>query len=475
MCGFSACERSMKRITHRRVRRQSCAGSRHIASLVALLCTLQLLSAPRAAAQQPPETKTASRTYFETLGSFFQPRGDDEAFPRPWVSKDGRMHQLRGRIDLDGYLTHQSAGDVFAYGDLGNVLGLRRARIGGEGDLKDDRRYVWEIDMATGDVVPRDIFLSRGTPPEGHGERRWGHYREPFSLEGNISANYYMFMERSPINDLDPARGWGLCFFQCNPDETATFALGLFHNGSDQSDFDAGDGANASVTARFTTAPILEDDGRQLLHFGLALSERIPEDGVAIFNQHPRATLLDPSDSTLSPFVPEIEIPSHFVQLFNLQLATCDGPLWTQSEWYGAIVPQLGGGGTVFLHGCYASVGYFLTGENRAYQKQTGVLGPVSVRRPLLHGAEGRGKPHGWGSWELTARFSYLNFNDADLPTGPAGQNIGTVLPQATFGVNWHLADRMRVMFNYSYEAPWEANVGRTEASLFGMRLNVFF
>jgi phosphate-selective porin OprO and OprP len=97
------------------------------------------------------------------------------------------------------------------------------------------------------------------------------------------------------------------------------------------------------------------------------------------------------------------------------------------------------------------------------------------VRRPLLHGAEGRGKPHGWGSWELTARFSYLNFNDADLPSGPAGEDIGTVLPQATFGVNWHLADRMRLMFNYSYEAPWEANVGRTEASLFGMRLNVFF
>ena len=283
-----------------------------------------------------------------------------------------------------------------------------------------------------------------------------------------------MFMERSPVNDLDPARAWGLCLFRCNPSETATFALGIFHNGNDRSDFEAGDGANGSVTGRLTAAPILEDDGRRLLHFGVALSGRIPEDGIATFNQHPRASLLDPSDSTLSPFVPEIQIPSHFVQLFNLQLATCRGPFWTQSEWYGALVTQIGGD-PVFLRGFYVSAGYFLTGENRAYQKEFGVQGPVDVRRPLLRGAEGRDKPRGWGSWELTARFSYLNYNDADMPPGPVGQNIGISFPQATFGVNWHLADRLRILFNYTYEAPNEANVGVTEASLFATRLNVFF
>jgi phosphate-selective porin OprO/OprP len=248
----------------------------------------------------------------------------------------------------------------------------------------------------------------------------------------------------------------------------------LFYNGNNASDLEGGDGATAALTARLTAAPILEDEGRRLVHLGIAVSERFPEGGMAIFNQHPRSTLLDPSDSTLSPFVPEIEIPADFVQLFNLQLATCNGPFWTQSEWYGAIVPQFGGG-PVFLRGFYTSCGCFLTGEHRVYEQETGVLGPVAVSRPVLRGAEARDRPHGWGAWELTARFSYLNYFDSDMPPGPVGQNIGIRLPQATFGVNWYLADRMRLMFNYSYEAPDEANVGTTEASLFAARLNVFF
>lgn len=39
---------------------------------------------------------------------------------------------------------------------------MRRARIGAEGELGDDRRYVAEIDLATGFVVPRDVYLAFG-------------------------------------------------------------------------------------------------------------------------------------------------------------------------------------------------------------------------------------------------------------------------------------------------------------------------
>ncbi len=419
----------------------------------------------------PFEQKTASQTYFETLGALPVPPDDPEGFPREWKFESGRTFQLRGRIDLDSIWTLQSAGNEFAYGDLGDVVGLRRARIGAQGDLLDDRRYVFELDFAPGVVVPQDVFIGSGLPNE-HGERRYGHFREPFSLEGNTSANYFMFMERSPVNDLDPARAWGVCLFRDFDGESRTFALGGFHNGNSQADFDAGNNAAAAITGRWTQAPILEDGGARLLHLGVAISERFAENGVFTINQHPRSSLLDPSNSTLSPFVPEIEIAANFQQLFNLQLATCNGPFWTQAEWYGSIIPPTGGP-TVFLRGFYVSCGYFLTGEHRAYQQETGVIGPVSVARPFLYGAESRGKPHGWGAWELTVRFAYLDY--FDLPPGPLGENTGIRLPQATFGVNWMLADRVRLMFNYSYEAPDEANVGTTEASLFATRLNVFW
>jgi phosphate-selective porin OprO/OprP len=432
-----------------------------------------LLGLPLLAAQEVAQTKTASQIYFETLGSLAPPPAERDGFPRTWDLGGGRTFQLRGRIDLDSLWTTQSAGNVFAYGELGDVVGLRRARIGAEGDLADDRRYVLEIDFAPGVVVPRDIFLGCGEPEKG-GECRIGHFREPFSLEANTSANFFMFMERSPVNDLDPARAWGVCLFRCNPGETVTLAAGLFHNGADSSDFEAGDGATSALSVRLTAAPILVGDGEKLLHVGVAASERFPENNLVVIDQHPRSVLLDPSDSTLSPFVPEIEIPADFQQLFNLQLATCSGPFWTQSEWYGTIIPQFGGG-PIFLRGFYVSCGYFLTGEHRVYEKKTGVLGPLTVSRPFVHGSMGRDRPHGPGAWELLARFSYLNYFDTDLAPGPAGQNIGIRLPQATFGVNWHWADRLRLMFNYSYEAPDESNVGTTEASVYGMRLNVFF
>ncbi len=465
---FAACLAFVSRSTGTRDRRRLPFWRCSVFAVLLLCCAASI-----GAAQDVPETKTASQIYFETLGSLAPATVEDEGFPRMWDLSHGGTFQLRGRIDLDSLWTTQSAGNVFTFGELGDVVGLRRARIGAQGDLIDDRRYVLEIDLAVGEVVPRDIFIGFGVPNQG-GEHRFGHFREPFSLEGGTSANYYMFMERSPVNDLDPARAWGLCLFRCNLGETATLAMGLFHNGDDFSDFESGDGADAALTMRLTAAPILENDGERLLHLGVAISERFPEDRLVIINAHPRAVLLDPSDSTLSPFVPEIEIRADFQQLFNLQLATNNGPFWTQSEWYGTIIPQFGTG-PIFFQGFYVSCGYFLTGEHHVYQQETGVLGPVTVNRPLVHGSFGRDRPHGWGAWELTARFSYLDYFDSNLLPGPTGQNVGIILASPTVGLNWYWADRMRLMFNYSYEAPDESNVGTTEAGVYGMRLNVFF
>lgn len=176
------------------------------------LATIALIVCAPVCAQER-SAKTESRTEFESLG-VPQLTGDG-GFPQEWKFKSGRTMTLIGRIDLDSLWTTQSEGNIFTYGELGDVVGLRRARIGCDGELLNDNRYKFEVDLATGQFVPRDIFYAKGSPPKG--ERRWGHFREPFSLEGNTSANYYMFMERSPINALDPARAWGLCLFRCSP------------------------------------------------------------------------------------------------------------------------------------------------------------------------------------------------------------------------------------------------------------------
>jgi hypothetical protein len=75
----------------------------------------------------------------------------------------------------------------------------------------------------------------------------------------------------------------------------------------------------------------------------------------------------------------------------------------------------------------------------------------------------------------LGTRRSYLDFFDPDTPAGPSGPQMGIELPQSTFGVNWYLSDRVRLMFNYSYAVPKEMTAGESAASIYAMRLAVFW
>ncbi|MDP1798603.1 MAG: porin [Planctomycetaceae bacterium] len=392
-----------------------------------------------------------------------------------WQPTDSPKLRFRGRIDSDFNWASQSEKNEQLFGQLADSDGLRRARIGIEGEWTSNSRYLAEIDLANGEVVLRDVHIGLGQVRE-QGEFRVGHFREPFSLEGGTSANSFALMERSSINQLDPARNWGVGYYRCTPDENATFAIGVFHAGSDSSDFQNGPGSNTAITTRATMLPWYESDGRQLMHLGLAGSIRIPDDGLVVISQGPRSPLLDFADSSTSPFVPRLRIPAHSQQLLNAQWALVNGPFSMQAEWYGSLINQVDGG-HVFYHGSYLQTGYFLTGDHRSYHRESGTFGAVSVSRPVLPklSLHSQHAPRGAGAWELTARMGYLDFYDMDTPRGPLGQLVGVRLPQATFGVNWYLADRLRILLNYSLAVPDEPNAGSSTASVLSSRLALFW
>jgi phosphate-selective porin OprO and OprP len=380
--------------------------------------------------------------------------------------------QLRGRIDTDAIATAQSAANEATFGNLGDVAGLRRAWIGAEGNFASGR-YAANIDLASGNVVIRDLFVGHGDIRQGS-EFRFGHYLEPFSLELATLSTVFPFLECSAISILDPARNWGLGLFRAGLSDTSRLSMGVFQAGTDPNDFRGGEGSTVGLTGKLITAPIDEGDGQRLLHLGVALSERLPENGFIVINQQTQSPLLGLTDVAASPFVPEIRIPASFQQLANLQLAVVSGPFWTQAEWYGSWVNQRGGQ-PVFFHGCHADCGVFLTGEHRQYLGTSGAFGPVKVNRPLLQLHADLEHPVGWGAWELTARIAYVDFQDPDVPRGPGGQAVGLRLVEPTFGVNWYLADHIRLMFNYSYVVPEEPNSGTSNASVFATRLGVFW
>ena len=382
--------------------------------------------------------------------------------------------ELRGRIEADAVMVAQSVSSQALVGDIQNGYGFRRARIGAQGNVGTSARWVAEIDFANGNFRPRDLFVGLTALP-GVREVRVGYFREPFSLEGSTSSRFITFMERSPLNVLDPARNWGVAGYWWPESERGTFGLGVFRDGTTSGGFSGGDGDNWAVTTRLTGLPLYVDDegAFRLLHVGGAFSYRIPLNGVVQYAPDPQSNIIDVSDSPASPFLPTINIPANSQQLYNLQLAAVRGPLSVQGEWFATTVQQKGGG-PVFLHGFYAYASYFLTGEHRGYDRQGGEFSRVAVLRPLVRTSNAPAT--GCGAFEVAMRFAVADFVSGNLPFVPGVlAPTGSVLYQTTFGLNWYLNDYTRIMANYTISTPDSRGLPALPVHVFGLRTAIFW
>lgn len=370
----------------------------------------------------------------------------------------------------------QSTSSKALIGDLQNGYGFRRARLGAQGTVGDSSRWVAEVDFANGNFRPRDLYVGLTALP-GLRELRVGYFREPFSLEGATSSRFITFLERSPLNELDPARDWGVMGRWWLESERATFALGAFRTGTSDGGFSGGDGVNWAVTGRLTGLPLYTDDEGtfRLVHLGAAASHRLPPNGVVRYAPDAQSNLLDVRDSPASPFLPSVSIPANSQQLYNLQAAAVFGPFSVQGEWFATVIQQTNAG-TVFLHGFYVDASYFLTGEHRGYDRTDAAFSQVAVRSPCVR-APGR-PATGFGAIELTGRFAVGDFMSANLPRPtsglPAFSPQGATLLQTTFGVNWYLNDYTRIMVNYTLATP-EGQGPAIPAHVFGLRTAIFW
>jgi phosphate-selective porin OprO/OprP len=94
--------------------------------------------------------------------------------------------------------------------------------------------------------------------------------------------------------------------------------------------------------------------------------------------------------------------------------------------------------------GGYVYAAYWLTGEHTPWSRFSGTLGRTKPLENffLVRTCDG-GCGHGWGAWQIAARYSYGDFSDRDI-----GGGIGESL---TLGLNWWWNPYARVQFNYIY------------------------
>ncbi|MCG3136853.1 MAG: hypothetical protein HJJLKODD_00689 [Phycisphaerae bacterium] len=352
-------------------------------------------------------------------------------------SKDG-MFKLKvgGRVHLDGAIMDaDDNAEERGLGDLEDGVEFRRAWIVFSGDMYKNAFFKLEYDLAQGDTDFLDVYMGIKDVP-WLGRIQAGHFREPMGLEMLTNANYLTFMERAtPTESFAPNRNTGVQVSNTFLDQRATWALGGFVETDNFGDGQFRDGRN--VTGRLTALPFYEDEGRRYVHLGLSYSrkyyqgDRREGDHLARFRSRPESHLAQRFIDT-GPFY------ANAANILGAEAVWTHGPFSLQGEYFHDWVEGTWEWQTAepSFYGFYVQASYFLTGEHRPYEKETGLIGRV---KPLKNFRE----DGGWGAWEVAGRYSMTDLHDAHID--------GDRLNDLTFGLNWYLNPNMRVMFNYIY------------------------
>lgn len=291
------------------------------------------------------------------------------------------------------------------------------------------------------------------------GRVRIGNFFVPFSLEQVTNDTNNIFMERSiPTQGVFSAdREVGLAIYNATLDQRITWATGVFFDSiTDSLKERIDDNQGVRVSGRLTWLPYYDEpsNGRYLVHTGIGIMHTEDQDNRVRFRSRPQ---IHEGPRLIDSGV----IPAERYTTGNLEGAVVWGRVTVQSEVFLSNVDLLNGGYDT-AHGGYAHLSYFLTGENRIYE------------RFGQHGAQfGRNVPYtnvfatpcgcGWGAWELKGRYSHLNLNNFD-----AGE-----YNDFTFGFNWYWSDRVRTMFDWIHPVTTtDAIYGATKSDLLAMRFD---
>lgn len=398
--------------------------------------------------------------------------------------------RLSGFFHLDAGSFNQDTNSRATLGDVQDGVSFRRARLQAVGSVAEFTNYSLEMDFATaGHPSFMDVWGEQTHVPI-LGNLRIGHYRQPFSMDALSSIRQLDFLERSlPFQALVPFRRVGVMAYDKSDNGLWTWAYGVYRTGGfanaplGDSLFasDTADNGGASFSARVTHLLYYDEPaaGRYLLHVGGAYNYSRISGGTATGNTYraraiPEVFIGSPATPGATPaFVDTGLLSADQFNLYGLELAGQAGAAHFQTEFMATTVDQLAGP-QVFYDGAYLQGGYFLTGENLTYNKTVGVFDRVvpftdffSLGRKSYVG--------GWGAWEVTGRWSYVNLNDAGAAPAAATPGLPGRLNDVTLGLTWHWNPFSKLQFNWIHCYLDNKTTGHSDTDIFAGRFQVAF
>ncbi len=414
-------------------------------------------------------------------------------------NKDFSLH-VGGRIQTDSVWWTQSnaISPQNQVGELFDGTYFRRVRLNLDGKFQEVFEYNFEYAFENTQqlMTGLDEMWVGVTQLPFLGSIRIGHLKVPQGLEGDMvsSSKTMTFMERASYtdafyNNFAPGVWTGNSVL----DQHLTWAAMFYRTERGTNGADFGDGEYAA-TGRITMLPVYENDGRCLVHLGAASTWRAAELGGNELSGNRTITLQARPElrDAQGDFGNNAALPGDTARMASTGALTCTnmyvnsaevlaimGPLSFQGEWALTTLTDVEKSGTRqnrTFNGGYAQVSYFLTGENRLYDRRLGRLGSLYTNPNenfwAVKDEEGNFN-HGLGAWELAVRYSYLNLNDGPVEGG--------VMQGLTVGVNWYLNTNLKLQFEYVDDARWHRNGGSPPGNNpgvvegFGVRAQLFF
>lgn len=384
-----------------------------------------------------------------------------------WVdmSADKWTVKLGGHVQLD-YINWPQASPAITGAQ--DYFEFRRLRLvaDGQGYGTCDFRLQMTLEPETVGETPgvtspdvKDAYFSMNEIPL-LGRFRIGNFFVPFGLEQVTNDTNNVFLERSiPTQGIFTAdREVGIAFYNCTPGQRLSWASGIFFDSIGEGLKERiDDNQGYRMSGRVSYLPYYDEpsNGRYLVYTGAGVLYTDDQNDSVRFRARPQI-------HEGPRLIASNNIAADAFTTGNLEGAIVWGPLTLQTEAYLSQVNR-NTGGAATVNGNYMHLSWFLTGENRNFE------------RFGQHGAQfGRNTPfsnvffvpsfRSWGAWEFKTRWSRL-----DLTNVNAGE-----YNDVTVGLNWYWSDRTRVMFDWIHPITTAATTpfGAVTADILGLRFD---